>query len=257
MNLIDSLQNSLGLSSTTEVETNSSVSTSTAGLDQAFGSLLSLMQDSENTSSDAESSGISATIDSMQKNLVTAIGLDQFAGDALSQLSSLSSITNLQTSLLSNLNASLFSAAIPSGETDVSATDLSETATDRTFLSSVEDFSNYIVGDDGLGVDDLFDTVNILNHIPVVSDIYQSTSEIDVDPVAEIIGGYAYGGPIGVAFAAADMALESYTGKSIYHTVADFFFEDTEKASIESTVSQVTDSIDQANKAYNFVTRSY
>ncbi|MFA3791138.1 hypothetical protein AB6T38_08465 [Aliiglaciecola sp. SL4] len=259
MNVIDTLQNNLGLGASVESTSESQSTANTDGINQVFGGLMSLMQQSTSDNSTQDDSNMDSAIDSIQKSLFSAIGLDQFTEDSLSQLTSLDSIANLQTSLLSSLNANLFGAATAAitAQPEVTTTDLSELNSDSSLLGSIQDISNYVVGDDGLGMDDFFDTINILNHVPIVSDIYQNTSNTSVDPVSELLGGFVYGGPIGVAFAAADMAIESFSGKSIYNNVTDFIFEDAEKESIESTVSQVTNTIEQANKAYSFVSRTY
>ncbi|MEP4889493.1 MAG: hypothetical protein ABJV04_05670 [Aliiglaciecola sp.] len=259
MNVIDTLQNNLGLGASVESTSESQSTANTDGINQVFGGLMSLMQQSTSDNSTQDDSNMDSAIDSIQKSLFSAIGLDQFTEDSLSQLTSLDSIANLQTSLLSSLNANLFGAATTAiaAQPEVTTTDLSELNPDSSLLGSIQDISNYVVGDDGLGMDDFFDTINILNHVPIVSDIYQNTSNTSVDPVSELLGGFVYGGPIGVAFAAADMAIESFSGKSIYNNVTDFIFEDAEKESIESTVSQVTNTIEQANKAYSFVSRTY
>ncbi|MBU2878401.1 hypothetical protein [Aliiglaciecola lipolytica] len=259
MNVIDTLQNNLGLGTAVETPSASESSASSEGINQVFGGLMSLMQQNDSDNSAEENANMDSAIDSIQKSLFSAIGLDQFTEDSLSQLTSLDSIANLQTSLLSSLSANLFSSATAaiSAEPEVSTTDLSALNSDTTLLGSIQDISNYVIGEDGLGMDDFFDTINILNHIPIVSDIYQNTSHTSVDPVSELLGGFVYGGPIGMAFAAADMAIESFSGKSIYNNVTDYMFEDADKETIESTVSQVTNTIEQANKAYSFVSRNY
>ncbi|MEQ8266125.1 MAG: hypothetical protein RH982_02940 [Parvibaculum sp.] len=50
----------------------------------------------------------------------------------------------------------------------------------------------------GLSFGDLVDTLNPLQHIPVVSEIYRGLTDDDISPAARVAGGGLYGGPIGV-----------------------------------------------------------
>jgi hypothetical protein len=68
-------------------------------------------------------------------------------------------------------------------------------------------------GDDGFSFGTLLDIVNPLQHIPVVSTIYQKLTGDETSPGANIIGGALFGGPIGLLVAAADSALKGETGR--------------------------------------------
>lgn len=70
-------------------------------------------------------------------------------------------------------------------------------------------------GDDGLSFGTLLDIINPLQHIPVVSTIYQRLTGDEASPAANIIGGALFGGPIGLLVAAADSALKGETGKDV------------------------------------------
>lgn len=50
----------------------------------------------------------------------------------------------------------------------------------------------------GLSFGDLVDTLNPLQHIPVVSEIYRGLTGDDISPAARVAGGGLYGGPIGL-----------------------------------------------------------
>ncbi|MEP1446715.1 MAG: hypothetical protein ABJK37_11450 [Paraglaciecola sp.] len=43
----------------------------------------------------------------------------------------------------------------------------------------------------------------------------------DIAPVAEIVGSFIYGGALGVGYAVVNLAVENYTGKSIYGNILD------------------------------------
>lgn len=70
-------------------------------------------------------------------------------------------------------------------------------------------------GDDGLNFSTLLDIINPLQHIPVVSTIYQKITGDVASPAANIIGGALFGGPIGFIVAAADSAIKGETGKDV------------------------------------------
>lgn len=264
MTIIDNFQNLWGTDTSSQIaETTTPEINANDELNQWFSGLFAIFQgdgnDSEGNNAllDAES-----TIDSIQQSLMSAMGLSNVLGDGVTQLSSLSSIADMQSSLLSSLQASLFSSATESASSLVSdATSIVEGAEELDSLSntwgSIDDVSNYLTGEDGLAFADVFDSVNILNHVPLVSDVYQSEVEHDISPLSELVGGYAFGGPIGLAYSAADLAIESFSGKSIYENISGFLFSDAEQETIENTVTQVTDTIVQSNQAYSFVQREF
>jgi hypothetical protein len=65
----------------------------------------------------------------------------------------------------------------------------------------------------------LWDVINPLQHIPVVSAIYRHVTGDTISPGAHFIGDALYGGPIGGAIAAADIAYQKTTGKDMGETV--------------------------------------
>ena len=65
----------------------------------------------------------------------------------------------------------------------------------------------------------LFDVINPLQHIPVVGAIYRHITGDQISPAAHFIGDALYGGPIGGALAAADIAYQKKTGKDVGETV--------------------------------------
>lgn len=264
MTIIDNLQSLWGADTSNQIEETVTTEVSENDtLNQGFSGLFSMLQGEggDSGSSDALLDAES-TIDSIQQSLMSAMGFSSALGDGVSQLSSLSSIADMQSSLLSSLQASLFSSATESASSLVSdATSIVEGAEELDSLSnawdSIDDVSNYLTGEDGLAFADVFDSVNILNHVPLVSDIYQSEIEHDISPISELVGGYAFGGPIGLAYSAADLAIESFSGKSIYENISGFLFSDAEQKTLENTVTQVTDTIVQSNQAYSFVQREF
>lgn len=86
-----------------------------------------------------------------------------------------------------------------------------------------------LFGEDGFTFADLLDIVNPLQHIPIVGTLYRRITGDALDPGARLAGGALFGGPIGVAIAGANAALEDATGKDAGdHVLA--LFEDADAA---------------------------
>lgn len=62
---------------------------------------------------------------------------------------------------------------------------------------------------------DLVDMVNPLHHIPVVNYAYRGITGDQIRPISQIIGGAAYGGPIGAAGGLVNVAIKEETGRDI------------------------------------------
>jgi len=84
---------------------------------------------------------------------------------------------------------------------------------DKTGASGNASFS--LFGDDGLSFWDVLDVFNPLQHIPVVNSIYRELTGDTIKPGIKLIGGTLFGGPIGLAAASVDVAVEGFTGKDI------------------------------------------
>jgi len=74
---------------------------------------------------------------------------------------------------------------------------------------------DYMFGDDGLTFGDFLDMVNPLQHLPVVGAVYRSLTDDQIDPGSKLAGGILYGGPLGLASAALNNALEEHTGNDV------------------------------------------
>jgi len=61
---------------------------------------------------------------------------------------------------------------------------------------------------------DIWDTINPLQHIPIVSSLYRMATGESITPEADILGSTIYGGPIGGA-----IATVSEIGSSIGHAI--------------------------------------
>jgi len=63
-----------------------------------------------------------------------------------------------------------------------------------------------------LSFHDLIDTLNPLQHIPVVSEIYRGLTGDRISPHARVAGGALYGGPIGLVASVASLAIAGGSG---------------------------------------------
>jgi hypothetical protein len=71
---------------------------------------------------------------------------------------------------------------------------------------------------------DVLDTLNPLQHIPVVSDIYRHLTGDTISPAARVAGDTLYGGPIGLVISVANTAIDAVSGKDLgEHAFASLF----------------------------------
>jgi len=66
---------------------------------------------------------------------------------------------------------------------------------------------------------DLLDIINPLQHIPIVGSIYRSITGDQINPAARAIGGFLYGGPVGLAAGIVNGAMASATGRDLPETL--------------------------------------
>lgn len=83
-----------------------------------------------------------------------------------------------------------------------------------------------IFGDDGLTFDDLLDVINPLHHIPVVSTLYRHFTGDTIAIGPRLAGGGLFGGLIGLAGAAVNIAIEEGTGQDIGDHVLALLLDD-------------------------------
>ncbi len=203
-------------------------------------------------------------LSSMQNSLLSTLGLSALTGGdettVLSQLISAldTSLENLQSSLLTNLQSSLFTAftqpetsLIESGKAEEKAEseniNLNDTtepfAEQNSILTTIGEFS---FGDNGIDLTDGFDTVNILQHIPIISSIYQNTTGDTIDAAAKLAGGFLYGGTLGLTLSAVDLAVEYVSGTSLSDKVSSFNFSELffslESKPLDAAVSKLAPS---------------
>ena len=70
-------------------------------------------------------------------------------------------------------------------------------------------------GEDGFDFGDLLDLVNPLQHLPIVSTLYREITGDTIAPGPRLLGGAVFGGPLGMASAMVNLAIEAATGRDI------------------------------------------
>ena len=100
---------------------------------------------------------------------------------------------------------------------------------------SVDD-ERLLFGQDGFTFEDFLDTINPLQHIPLVSTIYRELTGDKISLMPNIIGGALFGGPIGAGAAIFNTAVNKETGKDIGQHVLSMFNEDPPLSLVENSV---------------------
>lgn len=89
---------------------------------------------------------------------------------------------------------------------------------------------------DAMSFGDLIDTINPLQHIPLVSSIYRELTGDTISNQARIAGGALYGGPIGFVASMIDSAIDVATGEDLGgHLIAGLFGDDKSAPAAEAT----------------------
>tara|TARA_R110000787_G_scaffold63679_11_gene144319 strand:- start:421634 stop:422425 length:792 start_codon:yes stop_codon:yes gene_type:complete len=87
-----------------------------------------------------------------------------------------------------------------------------------------------LFGDDGLTFGDLIDVVNPLQHIPIIATIYREMTNDALAAGPRMLGGTLFFGPVGLATAVANVALEETTGKDIGDHLVNFVAPDEDES---------------------------
>lgn len=85
---------------------------------------------------------------------------------------------------------------------------IDETSDDQLITGSIGDTTDA----DGFSFNDLLDTINPLQHLPIISTLYRDLTGDEIKPAARIVGGALFGGPIGAGIAITDAVLEQASG---------------------------------------------
>ena len=97
---------------------------------------------------------------------------------------------------------------------DASGRSIDEGALSTTtqVLEEIGPVQELAFGEDGAGTEDIIDTVNIFNHIPIVSGLYRGLTGADEpSPASKILGAGLFAGPIGVGVASVGVGIEQFS----------------------------------------------
>jgi hypothetical protein len=75
-----------------------------------------------------------------------------------------------------------------------------------------------LFGEGGPSFGDLLDTINPLQHLPIVGTIYRALTGDSLSDGARLAGGALYGGPVGLVAAMAGIGYEQATGRGLEET---------------------------------------
>jgi hypothetical protein len=73
---------------------------------------------------------------------------------------------------------------------------------------------------EGLTFGDVLDIINPLQHLPIISSIYQAATNDDIGMGSKLIGGALFGGPIGLIITGARVVFEEMSGGTLEEHVA-------------------------------------
>ena len=76
-----------------------------------------------------------------------------------------------------------------------------------------QSFLSRLWGEDGFSFSDILDTLNPLQHFPIVSTLYRAFTGDAIAPAPRVLGDALFGGPIGAATGAINAALKYLSGK--------------------------------------------
>lgn len=81
--------------------------------------------------------------------------------------------------------------------------------------------------DNDFHLSDLIDIVNPLHHIPIIGTAYRAITGDTIKSTAKLIGGTAFGGPLGFTSSLADIVLEKETGANMEQHAFNMFKKTT------------------------------
>lgn len=264
MSVIESLQsfssNLLSPSGQTSSVTSSTVDDTLNSLTEVTSSFSDLLTQSQSEASQQKSTlslvtdNVTDDISTMQDQLLANLlgvnlGVNSLTAntETVANPSDTFSLDDIKGALQSNILGALQANNIVDSITQTTTEEIS--SVDDTFTTML----NFSFNEDGIGLEDAFDTVNVLQHIPVVSSIYSAVTEQDkISKVAQLAGGFLYGGATGLAFSMVDLAIESYSGTSISDTVTQFNYSNFIFGQSSDDTDSIASSTDSTNSTLFF-----
>ncbi len=88
---------------------------------------------------------------------------------------------------------------------------------------------------------DFLDTINPLRHLPIIGSIYRAITGDEISPAARIAGGALFGGPLGLAGAVVNAAIDETTSKDLGEHAVALFTDDAEDAGTAAAAAATPD----------------
>ncbi|WOI37152.1 hypothetical protein R1T43_18495 [Alteromonas sp. CI.11.F.A3] len=218
--LLSAVPSAGGNSTSTTAE---EAATTSQSLPSMFAALLSNEEASNDETSSSQSSTSTSQFDtSLLSNLVTDDAISLMQNQLLGALqNNVFAALTASASTSSADTAAQASSSTSTSTADSTAVEAASTETDLPTTSRFDSMMTSAFGEDGLGLQDGFDTLNIVNHLPIVSDIYEATTSSHIAAASSMAGSFLYGGLGGLLYNAVDLTVEGLTGKSISNNLWD------------------------------------
>ncbi|MDP2536786.1 hypothetical protein [Alteromonas stellipolaris] len=199
--------------------------TTSQSLPSMFAALLSnegaSNDDTSETSSSQSSTSTSQFDTSLLSNLVTDDAISLMQNQLLGALQNNVFAALTAAASTPSTDTAVQSSSSTASSADSTSVEVASTETDLPTTSMFDSMMTSAFGEDGLGLQDGFDTLNIVNHLPVVSDIYEATTSSHIAAASSMAGSFLYGGLGGLLYNAVDLTVEGLTGKSISNNLWD------------------------------------
>jgi hypothetical protein len=137
----------------------------------------------------------------------------------------LSDISALQQVLADSLKASLLNTNASGTDPHMGINSSNSSLVGTAALSFFESVGEASLSKDGQVIEDV---VNVLNYVPIATDIYKNTVEAkdkvehQVNIYSSVSSGLLIGGPAGAAFTIADAITQEFTGNSLFENFFEF-----------------------------------
>lgn len=233
---------------------------------QVFNQILSGKEVNSQNGNDLSSENIDDIISNSQQILFGGLGLAIPESGSFENIDSAKleeSVTKMQDALISSLKSSVQIPSVDGALNDGDgvnqvllsfvgdSTDMTAVASAENGLSNLDDATSTLssmnelaFGENGAGTEDVIDTVNPLNHIPIVSNIYQAaTGAEEPSPAAKILGSGLIGGPLGAGVAAAGVGFEYFSGIELSELLPWSSVTGEVTAQAKDTYDSLTDTI--------------
>ncbi|MDX2094965.1 MAG: hypothetical protein SFW64_03395 [Alphaproteobacteria bacterium] len=114
-------------------------------------------------------------------------------------------------------------------------------ANDEEARALAADTPGDFFGPDGLSFRDVFDAINPLNHIPIISDLFSHATGHTASAASRLAGGALFGGPIGLVASLAGILFEEENGHSPTEAVYAALTDDSPTRLAQAGVQAVAD----------------